>query len=139
MCPRLPATIRRTMGALVDPTDLGLARFPASAAAASVPREGLTVFRLVRTVPATEDDFASRAAALIVGGQPTLLTCAISVFLPAGAAVRVRCRPPSRIAQLQLEPDPLVHVACTNRLAGGDHVSVWGPKRRLLRAVVRYR
>lgn len=124
---------------LPHPLQLGLDPFPECVVAVSVPCEGLTVFRLVRTVPATEEDFVSRVAALAIGGQPVLLTCAISAFLTADAALRVRRRPSSRVAQLRLEPDPLVHVASTNRLVGGSHVSVWGPKRRLLRAVVRYR
>lgn len=127
------------MGRLPDPTELGLAPFPDCVVAVRVPTDGLTVFRLVRTVPATEDDFVSRTAALAVAGQPMLLGCAISVFLTADSAERVRRRPSSRIAQLQLTPDPLVHLARTGRPVGGDHVTVWGPRKRLLRAVVRYR
>jgi hypothetical protein len=127
------------MSHLPDPTELGLPPFPGTVVALSVPADGLVVFRLVSAVPATEDDFVPRTTMLKVGGQSVLLTCAISVFLSSESALRVRRRPASRLAQLRLEPDPLMHVARTNRLLGGDHVSVWAPKRRLLRAVIRYR
>jgi hypothetical protein len=123
---------------LPDPTELGLAPFPDSAVAVRVPADGLTVYRLVRTVPATEDDFIPLVTTGRIGGQPVLLNCAISVFLTAKSALVVRKHPSSRVAELRLRPDPLTHVARTNRMYHGDHVSVWAPKRRLLRAVVDY-
>jgi hypothetical protein len=122
---------------LPDPAELGLAPFPDCAVAVRVPADGLTVFRLVRTVPATEDDFVPRSP-LRVGAHPILLTCAISVFLSARSALDVRRRPASGLAQLRLEPDPLTHIARTSQDPRKDHVSVWAPKRRLLRAVIRY-
>ena len=125
------------MQPLPDPADLGLLPFPDSVVALRVPADGLVVYRLVNTVPATEDDFVPRGP-LWVGGHPILVTCAISVFLSAGSALSVRRRPTSRVAQLCLQPDPLTHVARTSRDRHRDHVSVWAPKRRLLRAVIRY-
>jgi hypothetical protein len=122
---------------LLDPTELGLAPFPDCVVAVRVPRDGLTVYRLVKTVPATEEDFVPRNP-LRVGAHSIVLTCAVSVFLSAESALEVRRYPASRIAQLRLQPDPLTHVARTTRLATGDHISVWAPKRRLLRAVIRY-
>jgi hypothetical protein len=124
---------------LPEPPELGLAAFPDCVVAVRVPADGLTVYRLVSSVPATDEDFIPYTAKLRTGGKPVLLTNAISVFLSAESALRVRRRPTSRLAQLRLEPDPLTHVARTHHDPDGDHVSVWAPKRRLLRAVVRYR
>lgn len=126
------------MQPLPDPTDLGLLPFPDCVVAIRVPADGLTVYRLVRTVPATEEDFVPLSATGRIGGQPVLLNCGISVFLSAGSALVVRRHPTSRVAELRLRPDPLTHVARTNRLYSGDHISVWAPKRRLLRAVIGY-
>jgi hypothetical protein len=129
---------RRAMPPLPDPTDLGLAPFPDCVVAVRVPAAGLTVYRLVRSVPATEDDFVPLFATGRIGSQPVLLNCGISSFLSVQSAVAVRKHPASRVAELRLRPDPLTHVARTNRLYSGDHVSVWAPKRRLLRAVIGY-
>jgi hypothetical protein len=123
---------------LLDPTELGLIPFPDNVVAVRVPANGLTVYRLVRAVPATEDDFVPLVTTGRIGGQPVLLNCAISAFLSAKSALRVRKHPSSRVAELRLRPDPLTHVARTNRMYDGDHVSVWAPKRRLLRAVIDY-
>jgi hypothetical protein len=125
------------MQRLPDPPELGLAPFPDSVVAVRVPAEGLIVYRLVNTVPATEDDFVP-SNPLRVGAHPILVTCAVSVFLSSKSALSVRMRPTSRIAQLRLQPDPLTHVARTAQNRQRDHVSVWAPKRRLLRAVIRY-
>jgi hypothetical protein len=125
------------MQPLPDPTDFGLSPFPDCVVAVRVPADGLTVFRLVNTVPATEDDFVPRSP-LRVGAHPILVTCAVSVFLSANSALSVRVRPTSRVAQLRLRPDPLTHVAHTAQDRQRDHLSVWAPKRRLLRAVIRY-
>jgi len=125
------------MPPLPDPTDFDLAPFPDCVVAVRVPPDGLIVYRLVTAVPATEDDFVPRNP-LRVGAHPILLTCAVSVFLSARSALDVRTKPTSRLAQLRLQPDPLTHVARTARRVERDHVSVWAPKRRLLRAVVRY-
>lgn len=122
---------------LPDPAELALGPFPATVVAVPVPPEGLTLYRLVRAVPPVEADFAARTAALSVGGQTVLLRSAISAFLTPASAIRSRRRPASRLAELHLVPDPLVHVARTTRIAHGEHVCVWGPRRRLLRCVVR--
>jgi hypothetical protein len=123
---------------LPDPANLGLAPFPDSVLAVRVPVDGLTVFRLVNSVPATDEDFVPYTAKLRSGGMPIVLTNSISVWLSTQSALNVRRRSTSRIAELRLVPDPFTHVARTNRIREGDHVSVWAPKRRLLRAVIRY-
>lgn len=122
---------------LPDPSDVGQAPFPDCVVAVRVPADGLIVYRLVTAVPATEDDFAPRTP-LRVGAHAIVLTCAVSVFLSAESALGVRTRPTSRLAQLRLQPDRLTHVARTTRDPQRDHLSVWAPKRRLLRAVIRY-
>jgi hypothetical protein len=126
--------------AFPDPTDFGLAPFPDSVVAVRVPPEGLTLYRLVRSRPAdVNQDFRWHSLAwAATGSHSELLRVAFSHYLSIDAAIRFMTKPGSWVAQLSLKPSPLIHIARTNRLAGGTHVSVWAPTDLLFRSIVGY-
>lgn len=122
---------------LPDPTDFGLSRFPDSGVAVRVPRGGLTLYRLVRSQPASLNDFQARIFARLVTGDPELLRAGLS-HLTKEAALEFRRDPTSKVARLELTHHKTIHVARTNRLAAGQHVTVWAPAAILVAAIVAY-
>lgn len=99
----------------------------------AVPANGLTVYRLVTTDPATPADFRPQSSSRAErAGWPELLRLGLSHFLSVQAAEAARTRPGSLIARLTLLPARRIHVAKTG--SRREHVTVWAPIEDLLAA-----
>ncbi len=97
-------------------------------AAIAVPLEvELTLYRLVRNSPATQDDFSAipRGRAERRGVEELYRT-GLSHFLTAEQAQEIRWRADQMIARVPLAPNPRIHIARVDRHIPGHH-EVWIP------------
>ena len=110
----------------------GLPDFPDAFIAVRVPKDGLVLYRLVRSRTPVEADFTAPVEAWRAKGVSDVLAFGLSHYLTPESALRVKRKATSEIAEIQLQPNERVHVARTASLAGGDHVTVWAPPQLLL-------
>ncbi|MGI8478663.1 MAG: hypothetical protein ACR2M2_02190 [Gaiellaceae bacterium] len=103
-----------------------------------VPKDGLTLFRLLEEETPREKDFEPRLSRnqARIRNVPELLRLSLSHWLTQDQALAHSQRRRTAIAKLRLRPGGLTHVALTEETDEG-HVDVWGHPSDLLNAVAR--